>query len=176
MITGNPEKDFFDQNPELKFMSGFQKPLKELSKSEASKLMWSIYLLEDPDSKFYSIPYKDRIKEIKDLYNPDFDPEEAMTKELITIYPRLTMSKEKMMYKEQMDSMDALTAHLKTLRVEMVDSDKAFTQFMKVMEKIGKIWDGFDKVKQKFIESESKSQMRGGAQESAREKRRQKRK
>lgn len=174
MITGNPEQDFFDQNPELKYMTAFAKVQNELSKSEASKLMWSVYLLEDPDSKFYSMPYKDRLAEIQDLYNPDFNVDDPLTKELITIYPRITMSKEKFMYKEQVDAMDALTTHLKTLRTEMTEDDKSFNKFIKVMEKLGKMWDGLDTIKQKFVEAESETQMRGGAQESARERRRKK--
>lgn len=175
MITGNPEKDFFEQNPELKQRPEFQGLLKNNSKSESSKIMWSVYFLEDPSSKFYNIPYEQRIKDIQEVFNPDFDPEERYTKEVISVFPRVTMSKKKIMYKIQMDAMDSLTAHLKVLQ-ESIDEDSSFNKLVKVMEKLNKMWEGLDNIESKFLEEEHNTQMKGGAKKSAREKRRDERK
>ena len=68
LVKGNPEHNFFLENPELKYISVFKKLLEEYSEKEASKIMWSIFLYEDPDSKFYRIPKELRLKEIQDNY------------------------------------------------------------------------------------------------------------
>lgn len=165
MITGNPENDFFDQNPELRYISEVKKIVQEFSKKEASQILWAIFLIEDPTSRLYRMPKEQRIEEVKkNYYNIDTD----RFKELISIYPYLVLSKEQQMFKVHVDKLDELTSYLKNL---VLSNPTEFDTSLKILEKLPKIWDGFDKVKRRMIEAEEKTNLRAGAVESAREKR-----
>jgi len=165
LITGNPELNFFEQNPELRYLSEIKKAVSEYSEKEASKILWAIYMIEDPNSKLYRIPKDKRIEEVqKNYYNIDVEK----FKDLIRAYPGLiSMSKEEKMFKVHVDKLDELTGFLKDLCLTAPDE---FDKALKILEKLPKIWSGFDTVKTKLIESQEKTILRAGAVESAREK------
>ena len=68
-----------------------------------------------------------------------------------------------------MRKFEELTAHLDGLNLS--DSDKDFDQYMKIMDKLDKMWKALESVKEKMIEAKSKTNLRGNAQQSIREKR-----
>lgn len=164
LVKGNIDLDFFDQNPALKAKSEIKELLRQYPE-EASKVMWTIYLIEDPASPLYRIPRNLRIEEVQQTYY-NIDLEKHKT--LIDAYARLSMSKEEVMFKVHMDTMDRLTAFLKDLSL---DDEKEFNKVVRIMEKLPKMWEGLEKVKQKMIEAEQGTTLKGGAKESAREKR-----
>lgn len=165
MVRGNPELNFFDQNPELKYISEIKKIVDGYSEKEASKILWAIYMIEDPNSKLYRIPKEKRIEEVKkNYYNIDVEK----FRELIKAYPGLiSMQKEERMYKVHVDKLDELTSYLQNLTLSAPDE---FDKALKILEKLPKIWSGFETVKTKLIESQEKTTLRAGAVESAREK------
>ncbi len=164
MVTGNPEIDFFKQNPELRYLSPIKNIIDKYSESEASKILWAIYLLEDIGSKFYRLPRIERLSEIRKHY---YDIDEKEFEELIAVYPMLVgYSKEQRLYKIQADKLDELTIHLRGLKIE-----KDFEKVLKIQEKMPKIWEGYDRIYKKMIEVQTKDVVRAGAMESAREKR-----
>jgi hypothetical protein len=165
LIIGNPDNDFFLENPELKYISTFKKLLEEYSAKEVSKIMWSIFLYEDPNSKFYRIPKELRLKEIQDNYYK-FDP--IKFKEVIRSYTTLILSKEENLYKIQMDKLDEITVYLKDLNL---DESEDFKKSMQIMGKLSKIWTDLEVIKNRLIEVQNKTNIKGGARESMREKR-----
>ena len=56
LIQGDPDKNFWEYNKELKFVTPFKKLYDDYGDKESSKIMWAIYLTEDPRSRFYRIP------------------------------------------------------------------------------------------------------------------------
>jgi hypothetical protein len=165
LVKGSPEHNFFLENPELKYISVFKKLLEEYPEKEASKIMWSIFLYEDPDSKFYRIPKELRLKEIQDNYYK-FKPEEF--KEVIRSYTTLILTKEENLYKIQMDKLDEITVFLRDLSL---DDGEQFKKSMQIMGKLSKIWTDLEVIKNRLIEVQNKTNIKGGAKESMREKR-----
>lgn len=165
LVTGNIYKDFFDQNSALSVKSEFKTLIEETSKEEASKIMWAIYLIEDFESPFYRMPREERIKEIQSEFYP---LDVKGYKWIMDAYARLTMSKEEAMFKVHSDSLDEITSHLKDLSVH---DDKQFNKKLKIMEKLPKMWDGYEKVKTRMIDSKRKTNIKGGAKESFAEQR-----
>lgn len=49
------EHDFFEYNPELRYIDPIPRLVEKVGSLLASKVMWAIYFLEDPDSKFYAL-------------------------------------------------------------------------------------------------------------------------
>ena len=63
MITFNPDLNFWELNPELKYPEAFAKLYNEdksKKKAESSKIMNGIYLLLHKDSRYYDLPEKER--------------------------------------------------------------------------------------------------------------------
>ncbi len=167
MVKGNPALDFFEQNPELQFRTLCVKVKREHEKL-ASKLMWTAYMLCDPASEFHRLPVETRKEEIANNYleNSKFDWDKYQF--IWDGYPQLVFSKEKALFKIWSDKLEQLTTHLDTLKF---DNDKQSDKALKIMEKMSKIWEGYDKVKNKMVVEESKTNLRGGASQSARERR-----
>ena len=64
--------------------------------------------------------------------------------------------------------MDELTAYLKQLSF---DDESEFKKSMQIMGKLAKMWTDLELVKNRMVESSNKTNMKGGAKESARESR-----
>jgi len=165
LVVGNPENDFFDQNPELLYFSSISKLIQDKGKKEASRLMWVVYLLEDPNSKFYRIPREIRIDEVKKNY---YNFKEEDIKDLVTLYTTLTLSKEESLFKIQFDKLEEMTVYLRELKVDDGDDLK---KILDISTKLGKMWSNLEVAKKRMLESTDKSTIRAGAKESAREKR-----
>jgi hypothetical protein len=167
-VRGNPALDFFEQNPELEFREPCVTLLKNEKKQEASKIMWAIYMLEDPDSQFYRLPVNQRKEEIENNFLKDNKFDWEKYKYVVDGYPSLVFSKEKYMFKIWSDKLDQLTSYLKDLDFS---KEKESEKALKIMKEMKPIWEGYEKVKGKMVEEESKTNLRGGAKQSSREKR-----
>lgn len=160
---GNIHEDFFDQNSELTILPEIKKLLEENKRDEASKIMWSIYLMEDPDSQYYKIPREERIKEIqKEYYN--FKPEE--NKSLVAGYCRFILSKKQWMLKAIYDSAES--------QIIRLSQDSNLDNQLKILERMPKIFKGIETIEREIKEEGSKTQIKGQAHEGARELRRRK--
>lgn len=163
MIVGNPNNDFFDENPMLKFKEFFYNISEE---ENSSDICWALYLLEYPDSPLYNVPKKDRIIEVQNTYFegkklPDI---EKWRQEFLSA----TMPKEYLLYKIAYDKLEALTYNLET---KDLDDEKEWRQTVVLMEKLSKIWDSMEALKTRYDEVVSKSAVKGGGSMSARERR-----
>lgn len=167
IITGNPELPFFDQNPQLKYISVFDQILRQFP-DDYDKVLWAIYLTEDPSSKFYNMPRDQRRTEVAKNYLENERFNWHALEEVIVDYVRVTMSKEKLMYKMIVDKMESMVMRLKSLDET---EDKDWRKIMNLLEKSSKIWDSLDKVKERLEQSEAVDNMKGGGKKSFREKR-----
>lgn len=164
-ITGNPERDFFEQNPEFQYVQlGFL--VKKEQKDDASKIMWALFLSEDPESKLFRIPVEERRSNIAEMYLKDPNFDWTSIQQYIDMYPMSILTKEQIMYKIWADKLDELTTHLRKLDITKEDA-----KVIKIMEKMEKIWTSYEKVRTKMVETKNKSQLHGGATESKRESR-----
>lgn len=130
-----------------------------------------MYMIEEADveaNPLARIPNRDeRIKEVqKTYYNVDVNSEEY--KILVSDYSKFSLSKEEALYRIHVSKFEELTAFLDQLSL---DVDKQFDQYIKIMERLDKMWKGLEIVREKMIETKSKTNLRGNAQQSAREKR-----
>jgi hypothetical protein len=164
MIAGNPEIDFLEQNPMYKYV-GFFSDIYKKEKKKASKILWALYLLEDPSSPIYNMPREIRLEEISIRYF-------KIDKEKVDLYRRgfidSTMTKEYKLYKIAYDKLTDLTYDLEG---KDLNDEVQWNQTLKLMEKLSKLWDSMDALKVKYEESIAKSTMKGGGALSAREKR-----
>lgn len=167
LVQGNPELDFFEQNPELAFISDFKEVREEYSKDIASQMMWALYLSEDPNSKLYNVPYEDRLAELKKTFELLEDEHWTyIKKKLAKVYSRIVLPKEAAIFKIWSDKLDDLGVHIRELGFgSKTDEDR----IIKLMTSYEKILASFDKIKIKYQASTLGEQTRKGFTQSARE-------
>lgn len=169
-IKGDPALDFKTQNPVIAQIGAFSEIYKNKPK-EASNIIWSMWMIEDADIEnniLARIPSKkERIEEVHKTYYK-IDVESKEYKDLVLDYSRFVLSKEEALYRIHVSKFEELTAHLDQLSL---DVDKQFDQYIKIMERLDKMWKGLEMVREKMIEVKTKTNLRGNAQQSAREKR-----
>lgn len=164
MIVGNPGIDFFDQNPVLRYKTEFAELIQEYGQKEASKIAWAVYMVEHPDSPLFRIPIDERVEEVKVNYGIDVN----QYMEIRSAFSRIAMPKEVALFKIHMEKLEELTTHLDLLDLT---NDSELNKYIKIMDKLPKIWGGLEKVKTNMIEQQNKTEVYGGASRSARERR-----
>lgn len=164
MIAGNPGLDFFEQNPELQYKTEFQDLIEQFGPKQASKIAWAVYMVDHPDSNLHRIPLSERVDEVHKNYGIDVTEHE----EFRAAFVQVAMPKETALYKIHIEKLDELTIYLETLDL----TEKSdFDRYIKIMDKLPKMWDALEKVKTSMIDQQNKNKMFGGASRSARERR-----
>jgi hypothetical protein len=163
-VKGNPEVDFFEQNQELRYIREVKELIKTHGETLAGRLMWAVYLVEDPNSSLYKMPLEEREVEVAEVYLDDPEFDWSILDDIRSRYGKLILSKEEFLFKIWADKLDEGMTYIKKLQFE----DSA-TKIVALMEKIGKAWDQYDKAKKKMIETQKKDNIRGGGQKSFRE-------
>lgn len=162
-VQGNPELDFFDQNPELRYFPVIQQLLKSVGPEVSSKIMWAIYLTEDPESKYYAMDKDDRRNVIAENYLkiPDFSWEEYDY--IISEYPNIAMTQTKKWYKVLIDKMDEQIINIRDMELETKED---FEKFMSFYTKIKVMFDGVNVVEAKHLQEKAKIVETRGQQQS----------
>ena len=159
-IVGDPDKDFFDQNPELKYIPEFKQFRAEHKKP--SRLLWAVYFMCDPKSQFYKIPEEARRQEISRTYLEDENFDWEIVSELEKAWPRLILTKAEINYDIWASKLDQLTVYLKELQFGEHDQ-----LILNILDKSEKIWSSFKKV-EALMKKEEKTT--GSVEESGLEK------
>lgn len=171
VIKGNPSIDFKEQNPILTNIGMFKEVYSKHKKDIASKMCWSMFMIEEADvdcNPLARIANRDqRIAEVKKTYY-DINVDSEEYRSLVNDFSKYSLTKEEALYRIHVSKFEELTAFLDQLSL---DVDKQFDQYIKIMERLDKMWKGLEIVREKMIETKSKTNLRGNAQQSAREKR-----
>lgn len=156
LVIGDPKESFFKQNPELEFMSPIKRLIRKVGKKEAGRILWAVYLTEDPNSKFYSMRRERKREEVAKNYldDPDFNWDEYES--IIQEYPNLAMSVEAKNYKRLNDKFQKM---LDEVEGSNLKESAAF------YSKLSSIYDGLEKAKAMYEEELAKnSEARGSEQ------------
>lgn len=171
-IKGKTELDFKEQNPIITTCSWFNKVYTDNKPNIASKICWAMWMIEEADANVN--PYariinkEERIKKVQNsYYKVNIDTEEY--KGLVSDFSKFILTKEESLYRIHVSKFEELTAYLDQLNLE---DDKQFDKYVKIMERLDKMWKGLEMVREKMIDTKNNNKIRGNAQLSAREKRR----
>lgn len=163
-IKGNPDFDnFFDKNYELKYIEEFNSLIENVGMEYAGKVLWAIWMVEDPDSSLYDLDREYKEKYVKTNYLKDdtFDFEEYY--DVIKSFRRNTMSKKKRMFADYLIMMEERHEYMKTLTY-----DEDYKQKDGMLLSTKKIWDELAKVEAEYIKEEGgEDRVFGGEKESA---------
>lgn len=166
LVTGNPEYDFFEQNPFFKYKKEFLDVLKHDPKN-ASKIMWAIAMIEDLSNwnVLRNLSRDERVEEVKSTY---YDLDLDKYAPTLEAFVKMGIIREQAIYKIQIEKLDDLSQHLKKLQLT---DDAEFKKVIDILSKVGKMWDSLEKVRVRFIDAQDKGTVRGQLKESFREKR-----
>lgn len=163
LISGDPSKDIFEQNPELEYISAVKDFIKSSGgKKKASKLLWAVYMTEDPNSKLYRImDIEERRSEVAKNYLNDEKFEWDDLDSICIQYARIALTKEEVFFTIWGQKLDELQVYLK-----QTDISSDPEGILKIMEKIPKVVDGYEKTKNAMLAAKKKGRTYGGRQES----------
>lgn len=171
--VGDPEKDFFEQNPHWRYLDSSQKLIKMFSSEIVSKLRWAAFYVEDPDSKFYRYPKSKRVELVnknylKDDFYLEFDEDQMKIVNedldfLFNMYSTETMSKLKRDYYERELSYQLLVKQERDLDG---NNGKNLKDKADIQVKLSKIYDELKKAREEFEaeNEEEKTKARGRQQ------------
>lgn len=154
-IQGDPEKDFFEQNPEVQYIEDFRKLIdEEGSRERASRVMWAMYLVYDPNSDWYnmSTPEKKELARDNYLKDKEFDFDEYRW--LRKAYESQLLHITEKHFNVWVRKLEQMTNRMDDLNVDD-GSDKVL---MTYFTKLNSIWDTVHKVRERF-ETHRKQQL-----------------
>jgi hypothetical protein len=102
-VIGDPELDFFEQNPELRYLPVFRN---YVDRVDGSRILWAVYLTEDVKSKFFRYRHVRRRELVADNYlnEPDFVWDEH--EDLVAAYRMEALTREERNYKKMAEKYD----------------------------------------------------------------------
>lgn len=166
VITGNPDFDnFFDKNYELKFIEEFADLIESEGIDRAGKILWAIWLMEDPDSKLYDLNRDVKEKAAKEYLGiPTFNFN--VYEDVIKSFRRNTMGRKKRMYADYIIIMEERHEYMKQLSFDTHFKEKEIA-----LLNSKKIWDELAKVEAEYLKDQAgDNRVFGGEEESAAEK------
>ncbi len=155
MITNNFDikSDFFKVNPQLNV---------ETFKKVSSKIMWGIALLYDTKSKFFNLPFDDRLSIIKKEFLKDdkFDPKEY--KPQIELYTKLTTTPIKRQLIQWNRILDEKSKYLETIEY----SSNTYAIIEKMLASNTDLYEELQRITAAIEMEEAGSTVKGGAKKS----------
>ena len=163
-IKGNPDFDkFFDSNYELSYIDEFKELIEDKGMSDAGRIMWAVYMTEDPSSALYGKDKTMRRIDVAKNYLEDDMFDWDSIKHVIQAYKRDCLPKKVRMYADYIEMWNERHEYLKELSYKENAKDKD-----DMLLKSKKIWDELAKIEQEYIkEVEGGSRSYGGEEESA---------
>lgn len=168
--------DFWKHNMQLSIMQPFSSLYdrdESSNKNISSKEMVVIFFMCDPDEEenlFYRIPFKERLKMLKETYYADFNERDELIKECMALYPHRLLNAVKRALKEEIDSMVD-----RGERIRNFDYENATLEEMMKMDKIRgmtlNLAKNYEQIESLFLKGKNDARVRGGRKESKVEKR-----
>ena len=165
-IVGNPAEDFFQQNPQVRYFPAVQRLLGDVAKKHedvdkvAGRILWAVYLTEDPDSKYYSISYDERRKIIAENYLNEPDFEWLDYDYVVKAYPDMCLGLTERWYKKLADKFSQMVDVVSTM-----DSLDDYKEILLMYDKLEKMFKGLEIVENKMNKERSQRvEVRGTAQ------------
>ena len=167
----NPELNFWELNPHLKYVKPFSQLYKEdksKNKEQSSKTMWCIVWMVDPDediNRYYRLQEDLRMETCKE-FNPKFNENDPLTKECWDAYPNVCLTTIERILKEEKEFLVKRSEFLRNVAYDfdtMKMVDEARSKSKKLME-------DFEITEKKFVEAKQKDvRIHGNRKQTARE-------
>lgn len=169
--------DFFELNPQHKFISPF-------NKVKDSKLMWAIWLWSDPDpdNKVYRLSHDIKLDTVRRYYK-DFDLDDLFVQELIESYSTYYLSPAARAFKEEEESLIHRANMIRRVQDElsrisqnnpMILAEKETQALLSRIDKMRadtlKVYKQYEEVRKIFEIEVKNPKVYGGRKETIREK------
>lgn len=122
--------NFWEVNPQLKIAGVFKQHYdqdKTKGKTASSKVMWFIALLTDLDSKYYSLPFEDRVELLEDDFINQlgyYKENKAMLDEIILFYQKVADTPAERHIRQWDDTLEKRSEFLRTMEYSLDNFDK----------------------------------------------------
>lgn len=161
-VMGTMDEPFFTKNFELKYVPEFKELIEEEGEEKAGKIMWAIWMMEDPDSQIYKMEHSVKEQAAKDYLA--FKIVWVKYDKYIEAYKTHTMSEKKRQYMDYLEMMKKRHEYLMSLEYNGTNAETVD----KLMINSKKIWDELNKIEKEYLTENARgSRAYGGRVESA---------
>lgn len=134
LVDGDPDKDFWEQNPDVKYIPPFNKLYK---KKFGGEMMWVLYFLEDPKSVFHRQGPAEKREIISETYiEGRFKMEDC--EEYVEAYNRECLTEAERAYKKWGEMLNSFQEHFMSL-----DFKKSLADKLKMLKEIDTLWKSY---------------------------------
>jgi len=165
MIAFNPDFNFWELNPELKYaekLKSLYDSDKSKKKEDSSKIMNAIYMLVHKDSRYADLPERERKILIATDYLKDSSFQWTLYEIEINFIIDLTTSKARKLLRNWELKLEERSNFIASLRYD-ADTFKMLDDMMSASKKI---WDEYIKILNEVDKEEAGGSVQGGAVES----------
>lgn len=151
MITVNIHESFRDLNVIISTSKGIADLYNIKDSKVADKIMWSIFMIEYPDkdkNPKASMSFEEAVQDIKNSYYSNLDLDDIAVKEARNSFKKYCLTFEERMYAIQKSKLNQGTMFFDELNLS---SDDDFDKYIKMSDKLGKIWSNFDTIKNQYL-------------------------
>ena len=168
-LNGTIEDNIWIINPELKIPDVFNKLYssdKSKNKKDSSDILWGIYLIYHPISKFFNLPQADKEKLVNTdfLKQPKFDW--GKYKKEIDLFQKLLLSPAKRQLIQWNRMLDEKTDFIKTMKYD----EDTCELYEKLITSNTKLYAEYDRISKTLEQEGEEGITKGGGEESASEK------
>lgn len=140
LVSGDPDEDFFVQNPEMQFYPFVQKIKNSLFNNRSSDILWSLYMVEDPKSKiYYGMDMEARIEAVEKKYHVNYIDDCVPYRDA---YINAAMGPHEKNYKRLNDKFQKMIAAAESLEINEA------TDFF---AKLKNMYIGLDSIEEKYV-------------------------
>lgn len=160
----DPSQNFWELNPQFRYHKPYSKLYdrdESKNKETSSKEMWCVVFMGHPDDEiniYYKMSPNERMEMLKDTLAPNIEWDDPELKECVDSFPEDCLSSEEKSLKIELD---ALRKRAIYLRDTPINNDTARTYNM-IQKDSGKVYDNYEKVKEKFLRKKAQVKAKGG--------------
>ena len=192
----DPKKiNWWDIHPQMIYYSPFDKLYKRDNSKDkwiSSNEMWTIFYISYPDDElnsFYRMGADKALEVLKETFYEDFNKEDILLSECIELFPHECLTAIERALKDEIDSMVQRSIVLRTTEYTLDDYERnddgtlflnsrgqaisikgTSTQLDKARSLTPKLYENYEKLKDKFLKEQGSAKLLGGRVQSKQEK------
>lgn len=145
-----PQDDYWELNPQHKYLPPFADLYNKFSHNKSSKYMWACVIMSHPDrkkNKLYGLPYDERVETVQQYYLPKaYDWQDETFQRCMEQWPILCLSIPARTLKAELDFLVKRSTFLTNAPYNL----ETMVQIDAAVSKTAKIYENYDRVKSKY--------------------------
>jgi len=133
--------NYWELNPQHKYIAPYATLYKKYGKSKSSKLMWVIVLLKHPDdkkNKFIALTEEEKIKSIEKYIYPNLDWDDIVFQDCLKKFPEMCLTEIQSLVRQKLDYLKFKEMLIQKAQKE-IETTESLERALDLTEKLDKL-------------------------------------